>query len=205
MEKPRNSSQNWKEERTPAGPSSVHIRHKPWYQRSGFLIPAIVAATLLILLLVVYFYKDAQVREVRQQAAQERESMIERTNERIAENHRHFLDVLTMPFSWAIRTALMAGNVDQVDQYLFQFVQRRNFEVVLVADANGNIISSTNQRYIGNQFGEHFNAIFLAVESTTVDDSEPNRIRVASPVMGLNTRLGTLFYIYLLDEPLQAQ
>lgn len=205
MEKPRNPSDNFSNENTHARPASVNISRKPWHKRSEFIIPAVLAATFLILCLVIYFYKDSQMNDVREQAAQENEIIIQRANQRISENNSHFLELLSMPTSWAIRTALLAGNVDQVDQYLYQFVQRKNFEVVLVTDADGTIISSSNQKYIGNQFGDHFNASLTALESTNVDESEPNRIQVASPIMGLNSRLGTLFYVYLPEEPLQPQ
>ncbi|MCJ8164155.1 hypothetical protein MKJ04_04825 [Pontibacter sp. E15-1] len=164
-----------------------------------------VSLVLLLLLLGVYLYKESQLKGVRELAAQEQEAAVERANERIAENSQYFLEVLMKPFSWALRSALLTGNVEQVDQYLFQFVQEKRFSLVLVADKDGNIISSTDQNYTGTAFADHFKPAFLKADDTMVDDANPERVVVASPIMGLNSRLGTLLAIYLPDNPVQQQ
>jgi hypothetical protein len=164
-----------------------------------------VPLVLLLLFLGLYLYKVSQLRDVRKQAAQEQAALIERANERISENNRYFLQVLTKPFSWALRTALLSGNVEQVDQYLFQFVREEKFALVLVADAEGTIISSTDQNFTGTAFADHFEPDYLRAESAIVDDANPGRVNVVSPIMGLNSKLGTLLAVYRPKAPLQKR
>lgn len=174
-------------------------------------IPLLLTVAFLIILLLVNSSKNAEVREVRNQAdleqaqaLQQREQIAARANQRITENNIYFLKTLMMPFSWAVRTALLSGNVEQVDQYLYQFVREQNFELILVADANGKIISSTNQKYKGEAFTSHFDKALLSSDSTVVSTSNQRSITVASPIMGLNSRLGTLYAVYAQGEPMTA-
>lgn len=168
--------------------------------------PAVIISIILLLVILgLYLYKESQLRDVREQAAQEQAAVIERANQRITENNRYLLQTLMKPFSWALRTALLSGNTEQVDQYLFQFVQEEKFALLVVADAEGNIISSTDQNYTGAAFSDHFNPEYLRIDSTVVDESNPERVTVVTPVMGLNSKVGTLLAIYLPGEPLQQE
>ncbi|MFD3002426.1 PDC sensor domain-containing protein [Pontibacter toksunensis] len=160
---------------------------------------------LLLALLGLYLYKESQLNDVRKQAELEQAAVLERANKRISENNNYLLQVLTKPFSWALRTALLSGNTEQVDQYLFQFVQEEKFALVLVADENGNIISSTDQNFTGAAFADHFKPEYLKADSTIVDDSNPERMVVVSPIMGLNSKVGTLLAVYQPGEPLQQE
>lgn len=160
---------------------------------------------LLLLMLGLYLYKESQLSDVREQAAQEQAAVIERANQQILENNRYLLETLMKPFSWALRTALLAGNTEQVDQYLFQFVQEDRFALLVVADADGTIISSTDQNFTGAAFSEHFNPEYLTIDSTVVDDSNQERVVVVSPVMGLNSKVGTLLAVYRPAPPIQQQ
>jgi isoprenylcysteine carboxyl methyltransferase (ICMT) family protein YpbQ len=166
------------------------------------LIPLLLTIVFLIILLLVNSSKRNELREVREQAAQEREQIVTQANQSITETNTYFLKTLMMPFSWAVRTALLAGNVEQVDQYLYQFVREQNFELILVADASGKIISTTNQKYKGETFASHFDQALLAADSTLVSTGNQRSITVASPVMGLNSRLGTIYAVYVPEEPL---
>ncbi|WP_162052938.1 PDC sensor domain-containing protein [Pontibacter pamirensis] len=171
-----------------------------------------VSLILLLLLLGLYLYKESQLNDVREQAAMEREqaameraAVIERANQQISENNRYLLETLMKPFSWALRTALLSGNTEQVDQYLFQFVQEDRFALLVVADADGTIISSTDQNFTGAAFSDHFNPEYLAIDSTVVDDSNQERVVVVSPLMGLNSKVGTLLAVYRPAPPIQQQ
>lgn len=160
---------------------------------------------LLLLLLGLYLYKESQLNDVRQRAAQERAAVVDRANKQIAANNRYLLHTLTKPFSWALRTSLLSGNTEQVDQYLFQFVQEDKFSLVVVADENGKIISSTDQNYTGASFADHFKADYLKADTAMVDDTNQEKVVVVSPIMGLNSKLGTLLAVYQPGEPIQQE
>lgn len=165
-------------------------------------IPLLLILAFLIILLILNTSKNNQVREAQEQAAQEREVLVTRANQRIADNTAYFLKTLMTPFAWSVRTAMLSGNVEQVDQYLYQFVQEKNFELILVADANGKIISATNQKYKDEAFADHFEPSLLKANTTMLNTADSASIKVATPIMGLNSKLGTLYAVYKPDEPL---
>lgn len=174
-------------------------------RRPVVYIPLLLVIAFLITLLLVNMSKNARIKEVQEKAAQDREVLVTNANQRISDNTTYFLRTLMMPFAWSVRTAMLAGNVEQVDQYLYQFVQEPNFELVLVTDANGKIISTTNQKYKGEAFENHFNAALLRAEDITLDTADSTNIKVATPIMGLNSKLGTLYTVYKPEEPLTVE
>ncbi|MBD1397841.1 hypothetical protein H9Q13_11755 [Pontibacter sp. JH31] len=165
-------------------------------------IPVLLILALLVILLILNNSKNNQIREAQEQAAQEKEEMVTRANQRLSNNTAYFLKTLMMPFSWAVRTAMLSGNVEQVDQYLYQFVQEKNFELILVTDAEGKVISATNQKYTGESFADHFEASLLNGDDTVLNTTDSTSIKVATPIMGLNSKLGTLYAVYKPDRPL---
>ena len=168
-------------------------------------IPLLLLAAFLITLLILNNSKNSQLRHAQERSAQDREALVARANQRITDNTTYLLRTLMMPFAWSVRTALLSGNVEQVDQYLYQFVQEPNFEMLLVADAKGKIISTTNQKYKGEAFDSHFNSALLRAEDITLDTSDSASIKVAAPIMGLSSKLGTLYAVYNPEEPLTVE
>ena len=165
-------------------------------------IPLLLILAFLIILLILNASKNNQVREAQEQAAQEREELVSTANQRITDNTTYFLKTLMTPFAWSVRTAMLSGNVEQVDQYLYQFVQEKNFELILVADANGKIISATNQKYKDESFADHFEPSLLRADGTMLNTADSTSIKVATPIMGLNSKLGTLYAVYRADKPI---
>lgn len=188
-------------------PKGQHRENSPLnlIKKPVVYVPLLLLALFLIILLIMSSSKNAQLRDAEEQAAAEREALVVRANQRITENNTYFLRTLMMPFSWAVRTALLSGNVEQVDQYLYQFVQEKNFELILVADAKGQIISTTNQKYKGEDFANHFEASLLSADEIMVNAADSTSIKVASPIMGLNSKLGTLYAVYKPEKPLAVR
>jgi hypothetical protein len=185
-------------------PKNPHRENSPlgMIRKPVVYIPLLLLAAFLITLLILNNSKNSQIRDAQEKSAQDREALVARANQRITDNTTYLLRTLMMPFAWSVRTALLSGNVEQVDQYLYQFVQEPNFEMLLVADAKGKIISTTNQKYKGEAFDSHFNPALLRAEDITLDTSDSASIKVASPIMGLNSKLGTLYAVYNPEKPL---
>jgi hypothetical protein len=185
-------------------PKNPHRENSPlgMLRRPVVYIPLLLLAAFLITLMIVNTSKNSQIRDAQEKAAQDREALVASANERITDNTTYLLRTLMMPFAWSVRTAMLSGNVEQVDQYLFQFVQEPNFELLVVADAKGKIISTTNQKYKGEAFESHFNPALLRAEDITLDTSDSASIKMATPIMGLNSKLGTLYAVYKPQEPL---
>ncbi|MDD2542559.1 MAG: hypothetical protein PHH28_16185, partial [Desulfuromonadaceae bacterium] len=72
---------------------------------------------ILFLILAVagmYIGKNMAVSKTRAELTQ-------RAVQVIGENNRSFLRLASIPFVWAVRSEMLRGNLDQVNQYLIQF------------------------------------------------------------------------------------
>ena len=118
----------------------------------------------------------------------------------IAERNAEFLRLVSVPLVWAVRGEMMRGNYDQINQYLINFVREPNVNDVLLAKADGVILLATNKRLEGEPVTDSFPASVLQVEKTTVSSLEGRGLMSASPVMGLNRKLGVLIVVYAAPE-----
>jgi hypothetical protein len=101
-----------------------------------------------------------------------------------------------MALAWAVRGEMIRNNLDQVDQFFGEIVKLPHTERVLLADASGTVRVSTDRRHLGAAL-----TTLVPVEATLADKVE---VRVQAegpkllviPVMGLNSRLGTVVVSY---------
>ena len=115
--------------------------------------------------------------------------------------HRHdstMLELVSEPFSWAIRNELLEGNISTVHQYLAQFVKHKEIEMIAVIDDKGEIIASTNKKMEAMPFISVFPEEEFEVEHFHVR-LKGDRQYVYHPIMGFDRKLGTLFIIYFAD------
>ena len=89
-----------------------------------------------------------------------------------------------------------SGNYDQINQYLISFVREPHVQDVVLAKADGVILLATNKRLEGTPVTDSFPASVLQVEKATVSSLEGRGLMSASPVMGLNRKLGVLIVVY---------
>ena len=85
---------------------------------------------------------------------------------------------------------------DQINLYLNQFVKEQNMKEIVVAKPDGAIVVATNKKFEGKPVTDIFPASVLQEDTLTVTSLENGDIMVASPVMGLSTKLGVLILLY---------
>lgn len=149
-----------------------------------------LAGALLLLLFAAgtYLWKDIAVKRARAMVA-------ERASEAIIEQSRANMRLAALPLVWAVRSEMMRGNLEQVNEYLNQFVKEPNMKELAVASTDGRILASTDKRREGAPAADAFPEDVLKVETITATSRKDGSILVAAPIMGLNTRLGTLVMI----------
>jgi len=96
------------------------------------------------------------------------------------------------PLVWVVRSEMMRGSFDQLNQYLAQLVKEPNMKEIIVARLDGRIVAATNKKREGTLASSAFPVDMLRVEAITVTTLENGDLLVAAPVLGLNARLGTL-------------
>src|SRR5690554_7339102 len=106
--------------------------------------------------------------------------------ERIKVEH---IKQLSNTLALAVRSEMIAENMNQVNQYFLQTLKTFEVEKVMLVDQkNGNVILSTNKKDEETIFGNK--SLVDAKESMTKVYN--NNTYAATPIMGLNTQLGVL-------------
>ena len=149
---------------------------------------------IIILLLVIdvagmYVWKNVAVNRATVQ-------LTEKAGRIITDQNRKFLRLAVVPLVWAVRSEMIRENYDQINLYLNQFVKEQNMKEIVVAKPDGAIVVSTNKKFEGKPVTDIFPASVLQEDKLMVSTLENGDIMVASPVMGLSTKVGVLILLY---------
>ena len=147
---------------------------------------------ILLLILVVagmYVWKNIEVNSVRTQ-------LTESANRIIAEQNRSNLRLVAVPLVWAVRSEMIRGNYDQINQYLSQFVKEQNMKEIVIAKPDGTIVLATNKKLEGASVTGGFPASVLQEDKMTISSLDNGDFMVVSPVMGLSAKVGVLILLY---------
>jgi hypothetical protein len=172
------------------GASKVH--HPEQDTKKSFVVThwRLIGCLLLVLAIAgMYLWKNIAVNSVKDQLA-------ERTGQIITDQNRSLLRLAVVPLVWAVRTEMINGNYDQINQYLSQFVKEKNMKGIVVAKPDGTIVVATNKKLEGAAVASVFPPSVLQEDKTTVSTQENGDIMVVSPVMGLSEKLGVLILLY---------
>ncbi len=176
-------------------------------------LPLWAGLLLLILLLAVFAWQRVALNRAEARLADERSAMTrkfeadraslvsqvrERATAQADTSRRHF----ALALAWAVRGELIRNNLDQVDQYFAELVKLPGHSLVLFAAPDGKVLVSTDRKHLGA------NAVSLAPaealnQAQIALHAEADGTKLLSiPVMGLNTRMGTVLLRYQEADPL---
>ncbi len=114
---------------------------------------------------------------------------------------RRQLSLMMKTFVWAVRSSMLRDNLDEVDQYFLELIKEKQIAEIVLADRQGRILVSTNKKHEGQAFADLYPPEMLAVEEVTFRPAlDQTRYFVSAPVLSLNTRLGTLFLVYVAPQ-----
>lgn len=182
----------------------------PYEQASGapgfwhrYRLPIVVAVIGIAIIGWLYVSKGIAVRQAQDAVTQAQESVAAQRAEwdkqaeaRQAAMVKQSLSQFGVPLAWAIRREMMGGNLDQVDQYVTDLVKLDGFEGVTVAKADGSIVVASDRRHLGAAFGSLYAERHLTAEQISAEETAPGQWLLVVPVMGLNSRLGTVAIDY---------
>ncbi|WP_158728819.1 MULTISPECIES: hypothetical protein [unclassified Flavobacterium] len=114
----------------------------------------------------------------------------------ITENKTEGLKQLSKAYIWAIRKELMTNNLEQVNLYAIDMVKEKGFQSIIVCNNKGVVVSATNKKQEGKLFSSFGKSNYLQFQETKVESINDSTLVVASPIMGFNSKLGTLIVEY---------
>lgn len=165
------------------------LRHWSW----------LIIILLIITAFGIHYYNKRKLQHHIAESKAKEELLLAQTRSQLRENR--FADVknTVMVLSWAIRGEILRKNLDQAGQYIETIVKYKGFEDVIVANESDVIVLSTNKKFESMNLREYF--LFNYVELTDIkiisDVSNPDHLFIIVPVMGMNSRIGTLMVSYM--------
>ena len=149
------------------------------YFKNGLLL------ILALSLLVLWFWKNNQITTLKSDA-----------NTLMTQNKTEGLEQLSKAYIWAIRKELMANNIEQINLYAIDMVKEKGFQSIITCNNKGIVISATNKKQEGKLFPSFGKSDYLQLQETKVESINDSTLVVASPIMGFNSKLGTLIIEY---------
>ncbi len=170
---------------------------------TGTRLPLWVSLALLVLWLVTFAWQSLAQKRLEASLAQDREAMTSqfevdrqtllsqlrgRVESETDESRRQF----GLALAWAVRGEMIRNNLDQVDQFFTEIVRLPNTERVLLVGADSKVLVSTDRRHQGADGAALVGADTLQAGQVSVRAGRDGTRELVIPVMGLNSRLGTV-------------
>lgn len=166
-------------------------------------LPLWVSVLLVLLLIVGFFWKqsavanvEASMQEQNQQFQADKTALRAEAAAMLAQRSEAAHRQLGTALSWAIRGEMIRDNLDQIDQYFAELVKTENIKLAVLADTNGKVVVSSDNKFQDGEFSQAFPADLLAEAQVAIRDGQDGNKLLVMPVMGLNSRLGTAVVSY---------
>ncbi|MEO5891930.1 MAG: hypothetical protein ABIQ31_16910 [Ferruginibacter sp.] len=162
---------------------------------------ALVVVAALLLLSILWIWKSIEIRNILKKDAAERQQIKEQAISQIQQSHENHLKLLAKPFVWAVRNEMLSGKFSQVKLYVNDMISEQNVQKITITNATGLVILSTNKKDQGKEFAAIGDPVYILANTTIVNSINDSTIVMGSPVMGFNSRLGTLIITYSFHPP----
>ena len=138
---------------------------------------------------------DAERAALEQQAAAAQATVEAESRQMLMRHSEDAHMLFGTALAWAVRSALMRNNLDEIDQYFAALVRNQRVQLVLVADQAGKVLVASDRQLQGSQLEKHFPATLLEIDKVTIQrEGEKNRLIL--PIQGLTSRIGTGVVVY---------
>jgi hypothetical protein len=170
-------------------------------------LPVWVSLLLLLALIVVGGWSMIASSANERRSAEERVLLSQKLEADLAAARRQMQETISgqtrdmqrlfgTALAWAVRSSMLRNNLDEIGQYFGDLVKNPRIALVLLADAEGTILRSTDRKYLDVQFSSQFPAALLQDADVSIHAGESNRVRLVLPIQGLTSRLGTVLLEY---------
>jgi hypothetical protein len=176
-------------------------------------LPLWVSLALLLLWLLTVGWHSVTMSRAEARLEKDREAMttqfeadrsalLSQLRTRMADESDEAQRQFGLALAWAVRGEMIRNNLDQVDQFFNEIVKLPNTERVLLAGSDGKVQVSTDRRHLEADAALLVGADALQLAQVTVRGEAEGTRQLVIPVMGLNTRLGTVIVTSRQADPL---
>lgn len=181
-----------------SSPAPSEFNFKAWAKKFYSILLMIIVLALTVGL----GYQSVRLIQVTKAKEKERVLIQENVREVLLAKSKESLMLTMKPLVWAIRAEMIRENMDQTNQYVNELVKVRNFNLVMVVGTDGNILVASDKKLEGARFTESFNGKYIASQEAGIELVDSSMFHISSPIMGFDSRLGTLFIEYFPQQEL---
>lgn len=166
--------------------------------RKQFIWKHLLTILFALAAIGLFFWGWFSMRSMKAQFQEDQTLLIDSFEARIDTVQLEGMELTSKVLSWAVRSEVSRQNNEQVNQFFLQFIQEANVSKAQYVDAEtGIILLSTDKKDEGTSL---LNTLLLTSGKQVVEQ-DSLRWRIATPVMGLNQKLGVL----IVESPRNVQ
>ena len=172
----------------------------PIKKKKGLSAQAIVSIIIICLLIIVpaaiYLWKQAEISNLKKAHETEINSIRSDASQTINDNNKKNIETLTRVFSWAVRSEMLRNNLEQVNTYMTDLVKSADLSDISAIKTDGIVVLSTNKKFEGNAYPGPVASQLSSINEVVSRSDESGNIMCICPIMGLDSRLGTIVITY---------
>lgn len=111
---------------------------------------------------------------------------------KLLDNSQKQLTLMMKSLVWAVRSAMIRKNNDEIAQYFYEMVQEDNIQEVVLIDNSNTIKVSTNKKNELKKFSTLYPDANLNVHAITFSVMDED-FQLIAPILSLDKKIGTLF------------
>lgn len=151
-----------------------------------------IVFALILASVIVYFYKDNQLKNYKSDIKIRVDSII------VSENIK-LIKAVCKPLVFATRSEMLNSRFDEINILNADLVKGNDIQSIILMDIDGNVLSSTNKKLEGSKAPASI-IKYLAEDKVKVFPINDSITTVVTPVMGYNSKLGEIILNYKFNK-----
>jgi len=150
-----------------------------------FLNRAKYYLALILIIIIILIWHFSKIYFLEKSTEKEKNGIINSYEIKLDSMNVVNLQMTAKTFSWAIRSELIRGNKDQINQYFNEFIKIPGIlKLQLINTEDSVIIISTDKKDVGTQNIDYNN---IKSQETNIGFSE---LKIVTPISGINIQMG---------------
>ncbi len=145
---------------------------------------------LILIIIIILIWHFSKVYFLEKNTEKEKLEMVTKYEIKLDSLNAKHLQLTAKTLSWAVRSELIRGNTDQINQFFNEFIKTPGIaKLQLINSANSLIDISTDEKDVGIQNIDYIN---LKSQETILEKS---KLKIVTPISGMNKQIA----VFILD------
>ncbi|HEX2933812.1 MAG TPA: hypothetical protein VHO72_00520 [Bacteroidales bacterium] len=145
---------------------------------------------LILLILIILIWHYSKMHSLQKSTEKERLELVTKYETKLDSLNTVQLQQTAKAFSWAVRSELIRGNKDQINQFFNEFIRTPGIIKLQLINPESSIIEiSTDKKDEGSQ-----NADYNNIKNQEVI-KEASELKIVTPISGMNKQIGVFILV----------